>query len=95
MASCFGVLILLRYKISIIVKLEGHMKRQLISRISFFKKTLSSGTFQNYSLICLRWPEPIYMRKGYVFRVAFLQKERFSQDLIFTHVFKKIEIAMR
>ena len=94
MASCFGVLILLRYKISIIVKLKGHIKRQLISRISYFlKKKLSSGAFQNYSLICLRWPEPIYMRKGYVFRVAFLQQERFNQD--FTHVFKKIEIAMR
>ena len=92
MASCFGVLILLRYKISIIVKLEGHIKRQLISRMSyFFKKNLSSGTFQNYSLI--RWPEPSYMRKGYVFRVAFLQQERFNQD--FTQVFKKIEIAMR
>ena len=38
MASCFGVLILLRYKISIIVKLEGHMKRQLLSRISYFLK---------------------------------------------------------
>ena len=94
MASSFGILILLRYKISIIVKLKGHIKRPLISRISYFKKKkLSSGTFQNYSLICLRWPEPSYMRKGYVFRVAFLQQERFNQD--FTHVFKKIEIAMR
>ena len=63
-----------------------------LENIIFFKKKLSSGTFQNYSLICLRWPEPSYMRKGYVFRVAFLQQERFNQD--FTHVFKKIEIAM-
>ena len=31
-------LILLPYKIAIILKLKGHIKRQLISRISDFKK---------------------------------------------------------
>ena len=36
-------LILLPYNISIILKLKGHMKGRLISRILFFFKNLSSG----------------------------------------------------
>ena len=36
-------LILLRYNISIILKLKGHIKGRLISRILIFLKNLSSG----------------------------------------------------
>ena len=36
-------LILLPYNISIILKLKGHIKGRLISRILFLKKNLSSG----------------------------------------------------
>ena len=36
-------LILLPYNISIILKLKGHIKGRLISRILIFKKNLSSG----------------------------------------------------
>ena len=36
-------LILLPYNISIILKLKGHIKRRLISRILIFLKNLSSG----------------------------------------------------
>ena len=44
-------LILLPYNISIILKLKGHIKERLISRILNFKKK-SIGRFKNYSLIC-------------------------------------------
>ena len=36
-------LILLPYNVSIILKLKGHIKERLISRILNFKKNLSSG----------------------------------------------------
>ena len=44
-------LILLPYNISIILKLKGHIKGRLISRMLFFKKK-SIEWFKNYSLIC-------------------------------------------
>ena len=44
-------LILLPYNISIILKLKGHIKGRLISRIlNFLKKSIE--LFKNYSLIC-------------------------------------------
>ena len=44
-------LILLPYNISIILKLKGHIKGRLMSRIFFFLKK-SIEWFKNYSLIC-------------------------------------------
>ena len=44
-------LILLPYNISIILKLKGHIKERLISRILNLKKK-SIERFKNYSLIC-------------------------------------------
>ena len=44
-------LILQPYNTSIILKLKGHIKGRLISRIlNFFKKSIER--FKNYSLIC-------------------------------------------
>ena len=45
-------LILLPYNVSIILKLKGHIKERLISRIlNFFKKKIIER-FKNYTLIC-------------------------------------------
>ena len=91
-------LILLPYNISIILKLKGHIKGRLISRILFFFNK-SIEWFKNFSLIC--WSRPKCSKTANKSASIHTNQILLSSNRLelsprsFTHVFKKIETTMR
>ena len=86
------------YNVSIILKLKGHIKERLISRILNFKKNLSSGL--KIIRLFVKEDQNVYKTANksaliHTNKTPLPSNRLELSPLSFAHVFKKIETTMR